>query len=77
MNPNDHRETIRRWQRCLVQDLRVLRRLLPWRVGLALAAGIAATATVFQQAYLSAHDLATTEFGHIKAACAIFNVATF
>jgi len=77
MNPNHHRETLTRWQRRLGQDLRVLRKLFPWRVGLALVAGIAATAYVFQQAYLSAYNLVATEFSYIKAVYAILNMATF
>jgi len=77
MNPNHHRETVRRWQRRLGQDLRVLQKLFPWRVGLVLAAGIAATAYIFQQAYLSAYNLATAEFSYIKAVYAILNMATF
>ena len=35
MNTNHHRETINRWQRRSGQDLRALRKLFPWRVGLA------------------------------------------
>ena len=77
MNANQHRETIRRWQRRLGQDLRVLRKLFPWRVGLALVSGIAATAYVFQRAYLSTYDLAAAEFSYIKAVYAILNMATF
>ena len=77
MNTDHHEETIRRWPRRLGQDLRVLRKLFPWRIGLALVAAIAATAYVFQRAYLSAYDLATTEFSYSKAVYAILNMATF
>ena len=77
MNANPHRETIRRWQRRLGQDLRVLRKLFPWRVGLALVAGITTTATIFQQAYLNVYNLATAEFSYVKAVYAVLNMATF
>ena len=77
MNAKQRRESIRRWQRRLGHDLRALQVPLPWRVGPALMAGIGATTTVFQQAHLSAHDLATTEFGQLRAAHAIFNLTAF
>ena len=77
MNTDHHRETIRRWPRHLGQDLRVLRKLFPWRIGLALVAGIATTAYIFQQTYLSTYDLATTEFSYTKAVYAILNMASF
>lgn len=55
----------------------VLRKLFPWRIGLALVAGITTTATIFQQAYLNVYNLARAEFSYVKAVYAVLNMATF
>jgi len=72
-----HSTAIPQWRHRLLQDLRVLRKLFPWRVGIALTTGIAVTAIVFQQAYLRTYDATPADFSYIKAVYAVINMATF
>ncbi|HNT74845.1 MAG TPA: NAD-binding protein [Anaerolineae bacterium] len=62
-----------KWQHNLRQDLRVFRRLFPWRTGILLVAGIALLAAVYAQA----HNRLEGPLSYVKAIYAILNMMAF
>ena len=77
LKPHRQTTTAPRWWRQLRQDLRVLARLFPWRVGSTLAVGIAVLATIFQQAYNHSGVPGASHLSYVKAVYAILNMMAF
>lgn len=61
------------WRRSVRQDLRVFRRLFPWRTGALLIAGVALMAALYAQA----HNRLEGPLSYIKAVYAILNMIAF
>ncbi|MFN2285077.1 MAG: potassium channel family protein [Anaerolineae bacterium] len=69
--------TVTRWWQQFRQDLRVLARLFPWKVGAVLIVGIALTAVLFEGAYNYALMPGETRITYVKAVYAILNMMAF